>query len=111
MANWRTAFPSKFYQAADLDVAVTRTIREVKVEPIGDNQEIKLVASFEEPGSKRLILNATRAEAVEEIAGTSDADKWSGVAIMLTKGSTRFQGKKTACIVVSAPLAADAVGF
>jgi hypothetical protein len=53
-------------------------------------------------------MHLTRAEAIAEIAGSEDTDAWTDVQIQLVKGVTKFQGKKTGCIVVQAPIE---VGF
>ena len=64
---------------------------------------MKLVVRFKEADVKAVVLNLTRAEAIEGIAGDPDTDRWTGHRIKLVKGATRFQGKKVACIAVEAP--------
>jgi hypothetical protein len=59
--------------------------------------------AFEDPDLKRCVVNLTRAEALASISGTSDTDRWAGTRILLSKGTTRFQGKPVNCIVISAP--------
>ena len=77
----------------------------------GETEPLKLVLAFKEAGSKHLVLNLTRAEAVSEIAGDEDTDTWPGTVIQLVKGTTRYQGKKVGCITVQKPLVASEVGF
>jgi hypothetical protein len=113
MAHWKRAFPSRYFQVADLDGgAITATIARVSMEQVGsdDNAESKLVVHFEEPDTKGLVLNLTRAEAVSDIAGSEDTDRWPGTVIQLVRGVTRYQGKKVGCITVQAPITSD-VGF
>jgi hypothetical protein len=104
MAHWKKAFPSKYLQASDLDHPVIATIKSVPTENVGsgDNLEEKLVAKFQED-VKGVVLNLTRAEAISAIAGDDDTDTWVGVRIRLSRGMTRYQGKKVPCIVIDAP--------
>ncbi len=112
MAHWKKAFPSKYLSVADLDDGpITATIAAVLTTNIGDDQELKLVVQFKEADVKQLVLNLTRGEALAELAGSEDTDKWVGCTIQLVKGSTRYQGRKVGCITVQAPMVADAVGF
>lgn len=106
MAHWKKAFPSRYLQVSDLDDGpIVATIKRVSSENVGsgDEAELKLVVHFEEPGVKALVLNLTRAEAVAELAGSDDTEVWPGTRLALVRGSTRYQGKKVACIVVQAP--------
>ncbi|MBA3890642.1 MAG: hypothetical protein H0X64_08930 [Gemmatimonadaceae bacterium] len=112
MSHWKRAFPSKYLQTADLDAGpITATIDRVTMEEISEGEPSKLVVHFRETGVKALVINLTRGEAIAEIAGDEDTDKWVGAVIQLVKGSTRYQGRKVGCITVQAPLDADAVGF
>ena len=114
MASYRSAFPSRFTQASDFDEGpITVTIKSTADEEFGtkDNPQTKPVVLFED-GLKPVVLNITRAEAISEIAGSEDMDNWPGTRVQLSKGSTRFQGKKVACIDVGQPPAlASEVGF
>jgi hypothetical protein len=105
MPHWKRSFPGRYMQTADLDAAVVATIAAVRETTIGsgDDRETKPVVTFEEPGTKSLVLNLTRAEAIASIAGCDDMDDWTGVRIKISRGTTRFQGKKVSCIVVDAP--------
>ena len=105
MADYLDVFPSRFLKASDIDKAYDATITDVEMENVGTTEkpEQKLVASFEEEGRKPIVLNKTRCESLEEITGTRDYTTWSGRRINVSKGSTRYAGKKAACIVLSAP--------
>ena len=118
MAHFRKSFPSRFLQSSDLDNGpVTVTVKSTADEDFGtkENPQSKPVALFKEEDFKPLVLNLTRAEAIAEIAGSEDMDNWPGTRIRLSKGSTRFQGKKVACIDVTKPpmnqALAEEVGF
>jgi hypothetical protein len=119
MASFRSQLPSKseFFKATDFDSGPrTLTIAEVSTTNLENNgrTELKLVASFREPDTKKLVLNLTRAEAIAEIVGSEDTDAWVGARISLRKGKTAFQGKRVDCMLVEAPkvsAAAEAVGF
>jgi hypothetical protein len=114
MAHFRKAFPGKNLQAADLDDGpITATIAEVTTETLGmgKDAELKLVVRFREPGVKNLVVNLTRAEAISEISGSEDTNDWVDTEIQLVRGMTKFQGKRTPCIVVQRPLDANETGF
>ncbi len=106
MANWRTRFPSRFLQAADLDAGpIDATIKTIGDELIGtgDQATHKPVVYFREKHVKPCVLNQTRSEAIAAIAGSDDDDDWVGVRIRLQKGRTKFQGRSVACIDIVAP--------
>lgn len=104
MSHWKTAFPGRYLQVSDVDTPITATIQRASVEQVGgENGEARLTVRFEEPGIKALILNQTRAEAVAEVAGSDDTDRWPGTRIRIIKGQTRYQGRKVACISVATP--------
>src|SRR5262245_44074660 len=111
MAHWKKAFPSRYLQVTDLDSGpLTLTIASVGAENVGagENSELKLTVKFQEPGTKGLVCNLTRAEAIAELAGSDDTERWPGTRLQLVKGTTRYQGKKVGCIVVQAPPTAEA---
>ena len=108
MAHWKKRFPSKYLQASDLDEGpIDVTIKgapEDEVIGTGDRAEEKPVLFFREKGTKGVVLNMTKGEAIEQIAGTPEEEKWAGVRIRLQKGRTKYQGKTVACIeIVAAP--------
>jgi len=102
--HWKRSFPSKYLQTSDLDDGpVITTIVSVDTENIGvgEDAELKPVAKLRT--AKSLVLNVTKCNSIEEIAGTPDMDAWPGTHIQLQKGSTKYKGKKVACIDVVAP--------
>lgn len=109
MAHWKKSFPSRYVQVSDLeDGPLIGTISKIMNENVGGEQnELKLVAYFGDL-EKRLVVNQTRAEAIATIARSADVDSWIGVRILMALGSTRYQGKKVACIDVKAPPAVSA---
>jgi hypothetical protein len=104
MPHWKKGFPSKYLQVAGLDTPILATIASVRNETVGsrDNQEPKIVVHFQED-VKPVVLNLTRAEAIATIAGDDDTDRWPGTRIRLSRGVTRYQGKRVGCIVIDAP--------
>ena len=62
MAHWKKRFPSKYLQAADLDVPIVATIARVTDQTIGvgDQAEEKPVVFFKEKATKGVVLNLTR---------------------------------------------------
>ncbi len=109
MGHFKKAFPGKYLQTADLDTPIVATIGSVKMETvgIGTDAETKPVAHFIEPGIKSLVLNLTKCEAIADIANSEDTDHWVNVRITLSQGTTKYQGKKVGCIVVSAAAKRD----
>lgn len=105
MPNYHDAFPSKYLNAGNIDKSYDATITDVDYDNVGTGEkpEQKLVAAFEDEGHKPIVLNKTRCEALEEITGSPDYTTWSGRRVNVSKGWTRFGGKKVACIVLSAP--------
>ena len=108
MSHWKKAFPSRYLQVSDLeDGPIAARIKSVSSENVGgENGELKLIVKFHEPDVKALVCNLTRAEAISELAGSDDTDEWPGTRIELTRGTTRYGGKKVGCIVVQAPTTA-----
>jgi hypothetical protein len=104
VVHFKKLFPGKYLQVADVDVPITVTIKGVDTEMVGvgDSSEQKLVATFTDGATKALVLNLTRAEAIAEIAGHADVEKWPGTSIRISRGRTTFKGKKVDCIVVDA---------
>ena len=106
MPSYKTAFPSKFIKADDLDT--TRpigTITTVDFEDVGagQNKDRKLVAHFTESTLKPLVLNLINSDTIAELAGTDDYEEWVGCRIQLFATKTEFQGKRVPCIRICAP--------
>jgi hypothetical protein len=96
------AFPKKYLRVEDLDGRrITAVIDHVKLEEIGDSK--KAVVYWKNDALKPLPLNVTNWSAIEEIAGTDDTDKWTGVKVVLYPSKTDFQGKRVPCIRIDAP--------
>jgi len=68
MSHWKKSFPGKYLQVSDLDTPLVATIASVTNENVGqgDNAELKPVVRFTESGVKAVVLNLTRAEAIEK---------------------------------------------
>src|SRR5262245_6680246 len=105
MPHYKTAFPSKFLSASEIDHRYDTTIATADYDDVGtdDKAERKLVATFEEAESKAIVWNFTRCEAIAEVAGTPDYLKWPGTRVNVSQGWTRYAGKKVACIVIGPP--------
>jgi hypothetical protein len=104
MSDWKKSFPSKYVQVADLDTPMVVTITHVSEENVGTEGavQVKPVVYFRET-RKGVVLNKTRGEAIQEIAGSSDMDDWVNVRIQIQRGETLYQGKRVPCIDVVAP--------
>ena len=105
MAHWKKSFPSKYLSAVDLDDPIIATIKSWANENVGVGEDVeqKPVIRFREADVKGVVLNQTRCEAIERIAGDPDMDKWVGVRIRISRGSTNYKGQRVACIVIDAP--------
>jgi hypothetical protein len=96
------AFPKKYLCVEDLDGRrITAVVDRVKMEEIADTK--KAVVYWKDDALKPLPLNLTNWSAIEEIAGTDDTDKWTGVKVVLYPTKTDFQGKRVPCIRIDAP--------
>jgi hypothetical protein len=97
-----TAFPKKYLKVEDLNGRkVPTVIDRLVMEEVGDDD--KPVLYFEGDLVKPLVLNLTNWSTIEEIAGETDTDKWSGAKIVLYTDKTTFQGKRVPCIRIQAP--------
>jgi len=105
MPHYKTAFPSKFLSAADIERPYDATIENVDFDEVGtdDKPERKLVATFKDEGCRPIVLNKTRCEVLEELAGTPDYDLWAGTRVRISQGTTRYAGKRVPCIDFSKP--------
>lgn len=96
----RTAFPSKYLKAADLQgEAVKVKIRDVTMEDLGDDR--KPVAYFENK-EKGLVLNKTNGEAIAADCGWN-TDTWIGVVIEIFPAKTQFNGSMVDTLRVRVP--------
>lgn len=110
MAHWKRSFPSKYLQTSDLESGpIVTTILSISDEivGIGDDAEQKPVAKLRD--AKSLVLNVTKCNAIEDIAGTPDMNRWPGTQIQIQQGWTKYKGKRVACIDVVAPPATPAL--
>ena len=94
--NIDTAFPSNYLKAADVDEDTTLTIRDVKIEKLGDDE--RPIAYFDEI-DKGLVLNKTNANTIKGMY-TSDTDNWTGKKITLFATEVDYAGKQTMAIRV-----------
>lgn len=99
--NIKKMFGSKLLKAADLHNRRTvAVIDRVKVEKVGEEE--KAVVYFRDL-SKGLPLNRVNAAMMEEIAGTSETDEWTGVSVTLYSTKVTFQGRTTDGIRIDFP--------
>ena len=105
MPHFKTAFPSKFLSASEIERPYDCTIKSVDFGEVGsdDKSERKLIATFQEEGCRPIVLNQSRCEALAELTGTPDFSQWKGTRVQVSQGTTRYGGKKVACIVMGGP--------
>lgn len=93
-------FPSRYLKAGDLDGReITVTIKEVKLENVGQTKESKPVLYFR-GAQKGLVLNITNSKRIAMMAGSKDTDDWVGQRIILYPTETEFGGETVDCIRV-----------
>lgn len=93
------AFPGQFLKAADIDKVLDLTIKDVKMQTVGEDS--RLVAYFHEE-DRGLVLNKTNFSAIEEFTGHPDTDDWTDYKIRLVVVKVEYQGKRVPGIRVSA---------
>jgi hypothetical protein len=104
MPHFKKAFPSKYLSATDLDDGpIVATIKSVASESVGSGEDAtdKLVVKFREK-TKPLVCNLTRAQAIADLVGSGETDRWAGCRIQIARGQTTFRGKRVACLLVEA---------
>ncbi len=98
--NINAVFPSNYLKADQFEEDRTVTIREVKIESLGQGSDAddKPILYFEET-EKGLVLNRTNANTVAGMYGP-ETDAWTGQRVTLGMSYVDFQGKQTASIRV-----------
>jgi hypothetical protein len=101
MGNWRDSLPSNWFSHKDLDKGpMLVTVKRFSVETIGDDK--KPCVWFNEH-DKGLGLNITNGNTIEQIAGTPDPDKWTGLPLVLYRTETDYKGARVECVRIRAP--------
>lgn len=92
-------FPSSYLKATDLKgKPVKLVIKGCKMEDLGDDR--KPVLTFKGT-DKKLALNITNKNLIEEVLHSDETDDWNDKTIVLVPAKTEFQGKRVDCIRVS----------
>lgn len=101
--NLNDLFPGKFLKAVDLQGREpVVTIARVVLEPMGRTQELKGVVYFAGK-TKGLKVNKTNAQAIAQITGSPDTDRWTGRQVQLYTTTTDFGGQTYDVIRIKAP--------
>lgn len=101
MATADDFFPSKSLKAADIkDKEPVLTITEVTNQEFDDG--MKPIIHFEET-PKTLVCNRTNWNAIVDITGQRDSDRWAGKRIKLVVARVDYQGKRVDAIRVDEP--------
>ena len=96
--NIKTAFPSKWIRAADLQCRdITLTIARFSSEEEVANDGTTKPVIFFHGTEKGLVLNVVNADTIAAIAG-EETDVWIGQQITLYPTKTDFGGKRVDCI-------------
>ena len=105
MANYETAFPSKYIKASDLNgKAPTVTIDHVQLEGVGKDKDQRWVVYFVGK-EKGLVANKTNSKTIATIANSPDTDEWAGTQIQLFVAQVEYQGEVVDAIRVRMPKA------
>lgn len=98
-------FPSRFLRGDDLEGDMNATVKGSGEEIVGTEEEKEqvLVIYFDE-FDKGLILNKTNWEALCELAGSKDTDKWPGTVVGLTTVRVSFKKKLYNTIRIMQPV-------
>ena len=107
MTNIDEIYGGKFMKATDIQKPVRLTIKSARIEqmPARDNEEArnKVVLTFNDI-EKEMVVNATNAARIAEIAKTRVIEDWAGIVVMLVKDKTKFRGNLVDTISVMAPV-------
>lgn len=100
-------YGGKYMKASDLQKPVKLTIKAARVEQFPGRAEgevkDKVVLVFNDI-EKELVVNATNAARISEIANTKVIEDWAGTTIMLVKDKTKYAGNIVDTIAVMAPV-------
>lgn len=92
--NVNEIYQSNYLKAGDLEGRPRRlTIRELRLEELGQKREKKMVMYFEN-ASKGMVLNKTNAMRITSAYGP-ETDGWVGKPVVLYSEPTTFQGQVT----------------
>jgi len=90
-----SAFPGKFFKAADVAQPQRLTIANVAVEQMQDGTQ-KPAVSFNET-QQMFVLNKTNANTLSASLG-SQTEAWTGKQIELYQDTATFQGRNMPCV-------------
>jgi hypothetical protein len=93
-------FPSKYLKGDDIEPGETVTIKEVRDELVGMDQDCKPVLYLEEY-KRGIVLNKTNATAVARTYG-DDETTWPGKQLVLRTEPVSFKGETTNAIRMQA---------
>ena len=94
-------FPSKFLKAADFPQPRVLKIQELKVEPVGQQKEVKPVLYF--LGElKAMVLNKTNSRTIARDYG-KDYSRWTNKPIEIFSTMVEFQGEMRDALRIRIP--------
>lgn len=100
MSSILRLFPSKWLRGEDIKPDEVVTIKYVREELVGHDQESKPCIYFQEY-EKGCVLNKTNALNIVDDYG-EDEETWTGKKLVLTLETVRFEGKKIRAIRMAA---------
>jgi hypothetical protein len=105
MATKGELFASRFFKAENFKKPTVLEIQHCAVEALKNQEGVskeKLVVFF--VGQKQqLVCNATNFDAIVDVTGEDDTDRWIGHKICLYPTMTQLGNKRVPCIRIKAP--------
>ena len=105
MVTRNELFKSRFMNASNVDRPIVATIAFAKMETLENTKgetDTKLVVYFSDH-KQNLALNGVNFDAICEISGEDDSDRWADTRIEIFRTTTEVAGKATPCVRVRAP--------
>ncbi len=97
MVDANDYFGGSYLKASDITEPTPLTIKEAKVEQLGDRE--KIVVYFDEV-EKGFVLNKINTSRISKQVGSSETQKWPGNKIILFATEVEYDGKDVPCIRV-----------
>ena len=102
MPDFSDRYGGRFLNATHVPkpfVGVVDRVEDLEIEEGKKPKPVLFLKNLE----RGIVLNATRYDAMAEIAGSRNTDDWIGYEVEVRKGKTNYAGKSTDCVELSAP--------
>ena len=102
MPDFSECYGGRFLNAAHVTKPFVDVVDRVEVLEVEEGKKPKPVL-FLKHLERGIVLNATRYDAMAEIAGSRNTDDWAGYEVEVRKGKTNYAGKPTGCVELAVP--------